>query len=80
MKEKVIELVRKALNLDESFDDNELISSDLLILGIDSIVAIQLIIMLESEFDIEFADEDLMLQSVQSIDSIMNTLQKYIHA
>jgi len=66
--------------LDESFDENELISSDLLILGIDSIVAIQLIIMLESEFDIEFTDEDLMLQSVQSIGSIMNTLQKYIHA
>jgi len=80
MKEKVIELVRKVLNLDESFDENELISSDLLILGIDSIVAIQLIIMLESEFDIEFTDEDLMLQSVQSIGSIMNTLQKYIHA
>jgi len=36
--------------------------------------------MLESEFDIEFTDEDLMLQSVQSIGSIMNTLQKYIHA
>ena len=78
MKERVIELVKKALVLGDDFDDNELEKSDLLVLGIDSIVAIQLIIMLESEFEIEFSDEDLMLHTVQSIDSIISTVNKYV--
>lgn len=78
MKEKVIELVKNALLLDSNFDNEELEKSDLLTWGMDSVTAIQLIIMLESEFDIQFNDEDLMLTTVQSVDSIVSTVRKYV--
>lgn len=78
MKEKVIELVKNALLLDSNFDNEELEKSDLLAWGMDSVTAIQLIIMLESEFDIQFNDEDLMLTTVQSVDSIVSTVRKYV--
>lgn len=78
MKEKVIELVKNALLLDSNFDNEELEKSDLLAWGMDSVTAIQLIIMLESEFDIQFNDEDLMLTTVQSVDSIVSTVRKYM--
>ena len=78
MKEKVIELVKQSLNLSQDFNETELVNSDLFAYGMDSITAIQLIIMLESEFDVEFEDEDLMLHTVQTVDTILNTLNKYI--
>lgn len=78
MKERVIDLVKKVLALGEDYDASALEKSDLLVLGMDSIAAIQLIIMLESEFNIEFSDEDIMLHTVQSIDSIVSTIGKYI--
>lgn len=78
MKNKIIAMIRTVLGIDDNMSNEEIEKSDLLVLGIDSISAIQLIIMLESELSIEFEDTDLNLSTVKTVDSIMTTLSKYI--
>ncbi|MHB8129132.1 MAG: phosphopantetheine-binding protein [Mobilitalea sp.] len=77
MKDKIISIVKQVIYMDSDMDDDLIANADLLVLGMDSLMAIQLIIMLESEFNIEMADEDLMLSTVQSVNNIMSTIEKY---
>ncbi len=77
MKDKIISMVKQVIYMDNDMDDDLIANADLLALGMDSLMAIQLIIMIESEFNIEMADEDLMLSTVQSVNNIMSIIEKY---
>lgn len=45
--------------------------------SMDSIILVEVIIELETEFDFEFKDEDLIIENFESIDAIYNNLLKY---
>ncbi|MFJ2404286.1 acyl carrier protein [Streptomyces xanthochromogenes] len=52
-------------------------SSDLLAdHGLDSLTSIQLTLALEDEFQVAFADDEISLEHFESIDSIVNLLDK----
>lgn len=68
MLEKIKEIVGTVLELDEVQIEKINIDSDLLELGLDSLNAIEVIVNLESEFDIEVEDEDLMIDNLSTID------------
>lgn len=78
MKKEIMEIVRKTIELEDSVTNETLASSDLMVLGMNSIMAIQIIVLLESEFNIEFDDEDLLLENVDSIEKIVNLVKKYL--
>lgn len=78
MKKEIMDIVRKTIELEDSVTNETLESSDLMVLGMNSIMAIQIIVLLESEFNIEFDDEDLLLENVDSIEKIVNLVKKYI--
>lgn len=46
--------------------------------GLDSLNAIELIVELEMEFDIEFDEDDLLVECINTIDKIIALVRKYI--
>ena len=57
---------------DEKYIDNETqLNTKLIELGIDSLRFIRLIVQLEEEFDIEFDDNDLMLENFKDIQMLI---------
>ncbi|MCI8963531.1 MAG: acyl carrier protein [Eubacterium sp.] len=77
MLEKIKEIVGTVLELDEVQIEKINIDSDLLELGLDSLNAIEVIVNLESEFDMEVEDEDLMIDNLSTIDLLCNLIKKY---
>ncbi len=75
MLEKIKEIVGTVLELDEVQIEKINIDSDLLELGLDSLNAIEVIVNLESEFDIEVEDEDLMIDNLSTIDLLCNLIK-----
>ncbi|MEV6044010.1 MULTISPECIES: acyl carrier protein [Streptomyces] len=56
-------------------------SSDLLAdHGLDSLTSIQLTLALEDEFQLAFADDEISLEHFETIDSIVNLLDKKLQA
>ena len=47
---------------------------------IDSIVIIEILVDLESEFDIEFADDELLPETLRSVRTLTETVLKHIEA
>ncbi len=74
----IINILSKALDVDinvlSPIGDDEDIGS----YGLDSIKGIQAVVFLEEEFDIELADEDLLLENVNTINKIKETFGKYV--
>jgi len=73
----IIRLLAKVLDVEYStlaqLEDDKDIST----YGLDSIGAIKLIVLLEEEYCIRFDEEDLVIDSVNSINKIKATLKKY---
>lgn len=71
MEKEIIDLI-----VDNSFVDNNgktiQADDDLIEIGLDSLNCIQLIVLLEEKYDIEFSDSDLSVESVSTISKIMN--------
>jgi len=58
----------------KEIDDN----ADLSLYGMNSIEAIQLIVAIENEFNIEIDDEDLMIENINSVCKINDLIIKYL--
>lgn len=75
-KEKIIiELVEQILYTDINCD----VYANLINVGMDSIKVIQLLVKLEEEFNIEFADEDLQMKFFVSIKEIAKLVDKKLN-
>lgn len=53
------------------------LDTDLSSVGMDSILFIQLIVLLETSYSIEIDDEDLLIEHFSTINKIVHTLEKY---
>lgn len=78
MVEKVKKIIVEVLGLDEERIETISEDSSLIELGLDSLNAIEIIVNLESEFDIEVDDEDLMIESLYTIELLCNLIKKYM--
>lgn len=65
-------IITELMFVDEILDSTDLIEE----LGMDSITFVQLITLIEAEFNIEIADEDLAAESFSTIASITDLLIK----
>ena len=73
--ETIVRLVEKVLNLNinTNFEEN-LIDN-----GMDSVKVIQLLVELEENFNIEFADEDLQMKYFVSVKEILKLVSKKLN-
>lgn len=78
MVEKIKGIIAEVLGLDVERIQTISEDSSLIELGLDSLNAIEIIVNLESEFDIEVNDEDLMIDSLDTIDLLCNLVKKYM--
>lgn len=53
------------------------LDTDLYSVGMDSLLFIQLIVLLEAVYSIEIDDEDLLIERFSTINKIIHTLEKY---
>lgn len=72
---KVKELVSEVLELKCSIE--EIKEDDMLsIYGLSSFTAIRLIVLIESEYDFEFLDEDLVFENFESVNKLVDYIMK----
>lgn len=78
MEKKVIKLLAEVLNL--SYEKIAGINGDdnLIEYALDSLTAIELVVNLESEFDIEVDEDDLLIEKLDTINKIILLIKKYI--
>ncbi|MED0679007.1 acyl carrier protein [Aneurinibacillus thermoaerophilus] len=66
IQDKICKILQDLLKIEEPIAECE----DLTNIGLDSMVAINLIVALEQEFDLEFRDEDLLLENFRTLEKI----------
>lgn len=76
-KENIIKMLPIALKRDESEFLKLEDKADLREHGLDSISSIELIVMLENEFNISVDDDDLLIDNFNTIEKLMILLDKY---
>ncbi|MEK8174668.1 phosphopantetheine-binding protein [Streptomyces sp. M19] len=69
---KVRQQVGNILNAPAEFPGTDLLADH----GLDSLTSIQLTLVLEDEFELTFADDEISLEHFATIDSIVNLLDK----
>ena len=74
-----IKSILKQLQLDEKTVDELDCESNLFEMGLDSIMVIKLIVLLEEKYNIEFNDTDLSFSNYSTLTGIQNILKKYIN-
>ena len=73
--EKIV--IQEVLGLDQEAADNIKYDQALYDFGLDSIKAIELVVLIENKFDISVDDEELSIDNMESIDKIANLIRKY---
>ena len=71
MEHKIRSLIQNHLELEEITNDTDEFISDL---GVDSLEVLEMILMLEEEFDIEIPDEEA--EELKSIDAVIKYMAK----
>lgn len=72
IEEKIIKAAKETIGAD--LDENEsLIES-----GVDSLALVSLIVSIEYAFDVEFSDDDLQPENLQTLSSLIELTEKYI--
>lgn len=77
MEEQIKTIIADILSLTDEQIENLTPETDLFEIGLDSIIAIELIVHLESEFDIFIDDDDLSMDNVRKISEIIPFVNKY---
>lgn len=78
MKEKIARIIGMVLELAPEQMKNIRGDEDLVELGLDSLNAIEVIVNLESEFNIQVEDEDLLLNNISTIEKLQKLVEKYL--
>lgn len=73
MEEKIRKIICSILDKNVVIENGQ----DIRVYGMDSLLKVQLVIGIENEFKIEFADEDLDQKSFTTIDEICQLINKY---
>ena len=71
MEQQIRSLIQKHLELEEITSDTDEFISDL---GVDSLEVLEMILMLEEEFDIEIPDEEA--EELKSIDAVIKYMAR----
>lgn len=78
MEKEIRKLLTEILEITEEQIGDIEIHDDLLEYELDSLKAIELIVNLESSFDVMIDEEDLLIDNLCSIEKIMNVVNKYL--
>ena len=73
MEEKIKKIICSILDRNIAIENGE----DIRVYCMDSLLKVQLVIGIENEYNIEFADEDLDQKSFTTIDEICQLINKY---
>lgn len=79
MQEKIKQLLFDVLEID-SGDVKLEKDTNLIELGLDSLKAIELVVLLEDGFDISISDEDLLVDNLATIEDIVDLISPYIES
>lgn len=52
--------------------------TDLFSIGLDSLLVLQLIVLIENEFNVNISDDDLILDNLRTIMTITHMVEKYV--
>jgi len=74
IEKKVIEIIRSFTFIDEEIQETD----KLVILGIDSLMLVEVIIALENEFDVIFDDSVLNPQNFENVQSLVDLVKSTI--
>ena len=76
MLDKINKEIKKLVNdcVEEKINEE----TDLIQLGIDSLMTVVLVLGLEEAFDIEFDDSDLEMENLKSVRDIVTLVNKYV--
>jgi len=77
VKEKIKSIIVSRLKSEEKIRTLEY-ETKLLSLGIDSILALSILVEIEEEFDIEIDDSDLNMDKIQNINSFAELIDSYV--
>ncbi len=78
MKEKIVGVIESVLELTPDQAQNIGMDDDLIAFGLDSLNSIEVVVNMESEFDIQIEDEDLLLSNISTINLLQKLVEKYI--
>lgn len=76
--DKVFDLLYELLELSKDEIGRLTETSNLVEYGLDSLKAIEFVVNLEIEFGIEFDDNDLLLDNLDTIEKIISIVEKYL--
>lgn len=76
MNEKIIEILVNVLKLE---GDSQMIGEDddLIEIGLNSLNAIEIVVNLENEFDIQVDDDDLLIDNLASVKLLRELIERY---
>ena len=76
MLDKINKEIKKLVNdcVEEKINEE----TDLIQLGIDSLMTVELVLGLEEAFDIEFDDSDLEMENLKSVRDIVTLVNEYV--
>ncbi|MGB7606337.1 MAG: acyl carrier protein [Lutisporaceae bacterium] len=77
-KQQIISSLAEVLGVDRQNLENIGENESLRLLGLNSIRAIEIIVRLEQEFDIEVSDEDLFIDNIDTLEKVKILIDKYI--
>jgi acyl carrier protein len=76
IEETIINIIKSILDTSDDIKKDAVIRN----LGIDSIVFIQILVNIETQFNIEFPDEMLSINTMNTIDDMVETIRSFIRA
>lgn len=76
MNEKIIEILVNVLKLE---GDSQMIGEDddLIEIGLNSLNAIEIVVNLENEFDVQVDDDDLLIDNLASVKLLRELIERY---
>lgn len=76
MKDKIIQIIKDACALEEEVKEN----SDLKTLSLDSLSFVEMLVNIETEFEIEFEDEELNFFDWENVSDLINAVKEKLNA